>query len=131
MNSGNRNDYIRYRLSRANESLNDALLLIQNNKWNSAINRLYYACFYAVVALLLSKDIETQTHDGARTQLSSRFIKEGLLNKRFGKLYSKLFDYRQKGDYGDLYDHTQETVKPLVEPVREFLAEIEKPIPLS
>ena len=42
-------DYIHYRLERAYEALNDAKLLAANNRWNTSINRLYYALFYAVI----------------------------------------------------------------------------------
>jgi enterochelin esterase family protein len=54
--------------------------MIENNKWNTAVNRLYYACFYAVIALLLKNDIETQSHNGARTKFSGagRFSGAGL-----------------------------------------------------
>lgn len=43
-----------------------------------------------------------------------------------GKIYSKLFDMRQKGDYGDLYDYDEETVLPLIDFTREFIEEIKK-----
>jgi len=122
----NRGDYINYRYQKAEESYEDALLLAKNNRWNTVVNRLYYSCFYAVVSLLLKNDIETATHDGSRTQFGLKFVKTGLINRKFGKLYTKLFDYRQKGDYGDLFDYDKETVYPLIELVREFLDEIKK-----
>jgi uncharacterized protein (UPF0332 family) len=89
---------------------------------------LYYACFYAVIALLLKNGIETQTHDGARTQFGVNFVKTGVVDKKFGKHFSKLFDYRQKGDYGDLFDYDKKTVSPLIEETKEFIQEIKKHI---
>jgi hypothetical protein len=121
----NRNDYIFYRLNRAKESFEEAMILADSNKWNAVINRLYYACFYAVIALLLKYEIETQSHDGARRQFSLHFVKTGKVSKENGKLFSKLFDYRQKGDYGDLFDFDEETVKPLIAKTQEFIHEIE------
>jgi len=121
----NRNDYILYRFNRAKESFEEALILAGNNKWNAVINRLYYACFYAVISLLLKSEIETQSHDGARRQFSLHFVKTGKVSKENGKLFSKLFDYRQKGDYGDLFDFDEETVKPLMVKTQEFIIEIE------
>jgi len=85
------------------------------------VNRLYYACFYAVIALLLQNNIETQSHDGTRTQFGLHFVKTGLIDKKYGKLYTKLFDFRQKGDYGDLYDYDGPTISPLISSVREFI----------
>ncbi|MDO9580727.1 MAG: HEPN domain-containing protein [Bacteroidales bacterium] len=74
MNIENQDDYIKYRFRRAEESFDDALILIENKKWNTSINRLYYSCFYAVIALLLKNDIETHTHDGARIKFSNESI---------------------------------------------------------
>lgn len=90
----NQDDYIKYRFKRAEESFDDALLLIENKKWNTSINRLYYSCFYAVIALLLKNGIETHTHVGARIKFGNEFIKTGKIDKKYGKLFSKLFDYR-------------------------------------
>ncbi|TVR75176.1 MAG: HEPN domain-containing protein [Marinilabiliales bacterium] len=121
-----RDDYIRYRYQRGLESYDDALILLEKKRWNTIINRLYYACFYAVIALLLKKNIETHTHDGARNQFNLQFIKKGLIDKNQGKLFSKLFDYRQKGDYGDLFDFDEQLVLPLFDQVKVFLKEIKK-----
>ena len=128
MTISNQDKYIRYRFRRAKESFDDALIMIENKKWNSAVNRLYYSCFYAVIALLLKSDLSTRTHDGARTKFGNEFIKTGVIDKKYGKLYSKLFDYRQKGDYGDLFDFDGEIVLPLVDKVKEFIEEINKHI---
>ena len=128
MTINNRSDYIDYRLQRAEESYSDAMILAEKERWNSVINRLYYSCFYAVIALLLKKDIETQSHDGSRTQFGLKYIKTGLIDKKYGKIYSKLFDMRQKGDYGDLYDYDKETVLPLIESTRDFIDEVKKHI---
>jgi uncharacterized protein len=122
----NRNDYIRYRFHRALESFEDALILLHNKRWNTIINRLYYSCYYAVTALLLKNNIDTHTHDGARNQFNFLFIKKGIINKKYGKLFSKLFDYRQKGDYGDLFDFDEQLVLPLIDQVRDFLEEMKK-----
>jgi hypothetical protein len=122
----NREEYVNYRFHRAEESYEEALILAKEERWNAVINRLYYACFYAVIALLIKNNISTQTHDGARTQFGLIFVKTGIIDKESGKLFSKLFDYRQKGDYGDLFDYDEELTKPLINKVNEFLIEIKK-----
>jgi uncharacterized protein (UPF0332 family) len=119
-----RDEYIKYRFKRAEESLEDALILIEKKRWNTSINRLYYSCFYAVISLLLKNGFITRTHNGARTKFGNEFVKTGILDKKYGKLYSKLFDFRQKGDYGDLFDFDDKTVLPLVDQVREFISMI-------
>lgn len=121
MNLKDKDDYISYRLQKAIDSYKDAKLLAQNDRWNASVNRLYYSCFYAIIALLYKNDIKTQTHDGVRTQFGLKFVKTGKIEKKYGKLYSKLFDYRLKGDYGDFFDFDQELVDPLFKPVEELL----------
>ena len=124
----NKEDYINYRFHRSEESLKEAIILAGNNSWNAVINRLYYSCFYAVIALLIKNGIETQSHDGARTQFGLSFIKTGVIDKKYGKLFSKLFDFRQKGDYGDMYDYDGIVVEPLIDQVKDFIQEIKKHI---
>jgi uncharacterized protein len=46
---------VQYRLDRAREALAEAVLLLDSGHANTGVNRLYYACFYAVSALLLTK----------------------------------------------------------------------------
>lgn len=113
--------YIRYRMEKGNESYLNACLLANNNAWNAAINRLYYACYYTVSALLLSKQIKAQSHAGVKSQFGLHFVKTGIISKDSFRLYSDLMDWRQKGDYGDLFNFSQDVVMPLLTPVKVFI----------
>jgi uncharacterized protein (UPF0332 family) len=124
--SGTKEDLIRYRIARAKDTLDDARILADKKKWNSAINRLHYAGYYAIIALLLSADLKPTTHNGAKSNFSEHFIKTGRIDKELGKIFSQLFTWRQKGDYDDLFDFQQDTVLPYFEPVRKLISEAEK-----
>jgi uncharacterized protein (UPF0332 family) len=89
-----RNEIVKYRISRAHETLNEIDILIENKLWNTAVNRLYYACYYEVSALLISMKIKTQTHAGIRQMFGLHFVKTGIINKELGKFYSIIFDKR-------------------------------------
>ncbi len=89
------------------------------------MNRLYYACFYAVLALFAKHEINSHTHSGVKTQLTLHFVKTGKLGKNLGMLYTDLFDFRQKGDYGDFFDFEEENVINLFPQVEQFIQEIE------
>lgn len=106
--TGSKREVIVYRLARARETFDDAVLLAENEKWNSAINRLYYSAYYAVTALLLHADLKPTTHNGAKSVFSEHFIKSGIISKDLGRLYSQLFTWRQKGDYDDFYKFDKE-----------------------
>ena len=119
-------EYIQYRIGKAWSTFTDARTLADAQSWNSSVNRLYYACFYAVLALFSKHDISSHSHSGVKTMLSLKFIKPGLLEKDLGILYSDLFDFRQKGDYGDFFDFDENTVRPLFPLVEGFVKEIEE-----
>lgn len=70
MTSEERLEYSKLRIETAFKTYQAARVLSQNGFWNSAINRLYYAVFYAVNALLVSNEIYTHSHSGMRTQFS-------------------------------------------------------------
>lgn len=114
---GAKQDYINYRISKSCEIFDDALLLANNERWNSCINRLYYSSYYLASALLFKNDIKAETHNGVKTQLFLNFVKGGILSIEHGKLYSHLFDWRQESDYADFIDFDEEIAKPLLKEV--------------
>ena len=128
MTSEERLEYSKLRIETAFKTYQAARVLSQNGFWNSAINRLYYAVFYAVNALLVSNEIYTHSHSGMRTQFSKYYIKTGRFDKKYGKLLVHLYDWRQKGDYENLFDFSEDSVTQLFEPVQEMLEAIEKEI---
>jgi uncharacterized protein (UPF0332 family) len=93
--------------------------------WNTTVNRLYYACYYAVSALLVDNKIKAQTHGGVRQMFGLHFVKPGLINKDSGKFYSDIFDKRQSGDYDDFIDYEKEDIIGLIHPANKLIEEIE------
>ena len=112
---------IKERIRKAKDTLEAARLLASENHWNSAINRLYYGAFYAVLALLAKMNARTSTHSGAKSEFYRLFIKTGKIDRKYGELYTDLFSKRQEGDYEDFLNFTSEDVIPLVPRVEEFV----------
>ncbi len=131
MTDTERNEIVKYRLSRAHETLNEVDILIDNQLWNTAINRLYYACYYAVNALLVSIKIKAQTHAGVRQMFGLHFVITGKISRDLGKFYSIIFDKRLTGDYDDFVDHKEEDVLVLFTMAKKFLKEIDKLVETS
>jgi uncharacterized protein (UPF0332 family) len=123
--TGTKNDLVNYRIARAKDTYDDALILSEREKWNSTINRLYYASYYAIMALLLDAGFKPTTHNGAKSNFSEYFIKTGKIESKYGKMHSQLFTWRQKGDYDDLFYFDKEKVMPYFEPVNDFISLIE------
>lgn len=114
-------EIIRYRIERAFESIEEAKILSQFQHWNTVVNRLYYACFYIVQALLIMNDAKVSTHSGTKTEFHRRFIKTEILPRELGKLYSNLFNKRQEGDYQVIEKFLEEDIKPLIIKSEEFI----------
>ena len=120
-----REDIVKFNLDKANEILAEIPVHIENKFYRTAANRLYYACFYAVTALLINDKHEAHTHKGVKRLLGLHYVNENKLDELFAKMYNRLFDLRQKGDYGDWITIKEEKIKPLVEPAKKFIAKIE------
>lgn len=116
-----RMEYIKYRLEKSEETLEVAELLIENKKWNSAVNRLYYSAFYAISALLLQTDIHPKSHFGLKSKFFQEYIKTEVINPELGKAYTLLFNWRLKTDYGDFIDFTKEDVLSILSPSKEWI----------
>jgi len=122
---------VKYRLERAKEAMVDVRVAMQNNRWNNAANRLYYACFYSAIALLLNDGHSANAHRGVRTLLGLHYVKNGIIEEELSKVLQKTFNIRQTGDYDDLAIVTEQDVAPLVEPAQKFIQEMERLINLK
>jgi uncharacterized protein (UPF0332 family) len=123
--SGTIDDLVNYRISRAYETLKEAEAMMENYFWNASINRIYYACFYAVSGLLLKQGIDTSTHKGIRQMFGLHYVQTGLISKEYARFFSDLYDRRQTGDYDDFVLYDEETSKKLFSIANEFVQEID------
>jgi hypothetical protein len=53
-------------------------------------------------------------------------VVSGQLDKAHARIFGILSDFRNKGDYDDLFDFTKEMVERLIEPVNKFISDIEE-----
>lgn len=114
-------DLVRYRLKRAFETLDEAKLLFEAGHINTYVNRLYYACFYAVSSLLISVNESTSKHGHLRSLFHKEFIKTGLLPVESGKHFDLLFQSRQKGDYSDYTNFQADEVRDWLDKTKSFV----------
>ena len=122
----NRNDLVKLRLEKANETFAEIPILIENKLWRTAANRLYYACYYAVSALLIKNHIKAHTHSGLINQFGLNFVTTGIFSQKEGRFFKELFELRQDGDYDDWITINKDDVMPLIEPAQNFIEAIEK-----
>lgn len=117
---------IQYRLSQAKDSIKEAeVLLNEGLSFRSVINRLYYALFYAVLALLQKKQLGTSKHTGAIALFDREFIKSGILDKELSRTLHRAFELRQKADYMEKMEVTREDIEEMLPKAKAFITEIE------
>jgi uncharacterized protein (UPF0332 family) len=121
-----RKSVVQFRMEKAKNTFSEIALLTDNALWHTAANRLYYACYYAVTALLIQNGIEAKTHHGVLNQMGLHFVRTGLLSMEQGNLHKRLFELRQTGDYSDWITITKEDIMPLIESVNNFIDKIEE-----
>lgn len=120
------NEFIDYRLRKSDEVYEAAVILYNAKLWNSAVNRLYYACFYAASALLLKRGIGAKSHGGVIAKFSDNVVRTGEMTADTYRVYSKLLNWRTKGDYSDLFDFSQEDVDDVLEPAKIFIETVKE-----
>lgn len=123
-----RYDIVSYRIENAQKTLGEIENLISLKYYNTAANRMYYACFYAVCALLIANKINTKSHDGVKQMFSLHFIKTGIFPMHLSSTYSTLFKQRLSGDYDDMFDSTFETVNELYPKAQEFIDAVKEKV---
>lgn len=101
LDSASRQELVKYRMAKARTALDDARFCADGRRYVLAVNRLYYACFYAASALLLRDGHTAATHKGVRTLLNLHYVTTGQLSADHGRTLSRLLDSRQSGDYDD------------------------------
>lgn len=122
LNDEDRREIVKYRLEKSLRTYNEAVGSIANGYVETAANRLYYAAYYAVSALLVSYKYEASTHNGVIQMFGKAFIKSKVLERRYGTIFNQLFSLRMIGDYEDRrFLDIEEDVKPLIEPTKELI----------
>ncbi|MEE1310246.1 MAG: HEPN domain-containing protein, partial [Bacteroidaceae bacterium] len=86
-------------LKKARETFEEITILTTANKWSGAANRLYYAVFHAINALLIHDGHITNTHKGSHAVFNLNYIKTGILPIEYGRLYNQLQTMREESDY--------------------------------
>ena len=101
LDSDSRNELVAYRLHRAESTLAEADCLADNGMFSGAMNRLYYACYYALSSLLIANELQAVTHAGVRRMFGLKFIQSGIIPLHHGKFFNEVFELRHSNDYDD------------------------------
>ena len=86
-------------IENARQMLEVAAHNLADSFYGSAINRAYYAIFYAANALLATQGITRSKHSGVIAAFRQYFVKPGLIEIKYSRIYGRVMDNRHVGDY--------------------------------
>ncbi len=117
-------ELITLRMEQATETLQEARILIAEHASRGAVNRAYYAMFYAVLALLATKGLGSSKHSGTISLFDREFVKPGDLPKELSRALHMAFERRQQADYGELIQLDEPAAKRAIEEAEMFIQKI-------
>lgn len=111
-------------LARSDRYVKSAKILIKDEDYESAVSRVYYAMFYVVEALLLTKEMSFSSHKAVISAFGEQFVKTGIFKKDFSKALTRAFEKRQIGDYEFTFTVTEKEAVELLIEAENFIAAI-------
>lgn len=112
-------------LARAHAALEVARVMAAGGHLPDAVNRAYFAAFYAASALLSSIGMTAASHEGVRTLTSLHFVRTGKLSADAGRAFSHLASDRHDADYDLAAVFTPAAVAQAVADAESFVREVE------
>jgi uncharacterized protein (UPF0332 family) len=113
-------------LLKADQAIAAALREHDAGDFALAINRVYYACFYAACAILLAEGKTFIKHAGVRSAVHQYLVKPGRIPAEFGELYDRAFDDRMEADYQIIPPPEADEVALQIRNAADFVAEMKR-----
>ena len=92
------------------ECMETARELVALGHFKSAANRIYYAAFHSMRAILALDGIDMKHHSGVISEFRKRYIKTGVFDVSMSGIISELFNLRTGCDYDDFYVISKDAV---------------------
>jgi len=111
-------------MEKAERTFAEKDILLQGKLWSNLANRLYYALFHAVSALLIHDGHEVGTHKGAVIRFHQYYVKTGVFTSEEGAFYSRMQFMRERADYNCYYDVTEAEITERIEHTQKLIEKI-------
>ena len=117
-------DLSKYRLTKAEETLETAKRDMNAEDYASANNRAYYCIFHAMRAVIALDGEDYKKHSAVIARFTMNYLKTEILSREYGKLISNASLIRNRSDYEDFYICSIEDTQKLVEGAEDFLRSV-------
>ena len=125
LNDEERKLLVEFEVEKARKLIDQFPILENAELWDTLANRVYYAVFHAVTALLIKNGLHAGSHQGVSVLFNKHFVKENLVDEKYGRLLARLENMREKSDYTCLFETTKEEVLPMIPQAKEMITIIE------
>ncbi len=122
----NNENIIRLKLKKARAFLAEVDVLMSNKFYLTVVNRLYYSCFHATTALLLTKSLTSKTHKGVSKLLHEHFVHNGSFDGQQATFFGLLMKERMDDDYNDFLIIDEDEAKDFIEPSKQYIEYVSK-----
>lgn len=124
LNEDERAILVQREFAKAQQFYKEAEMNASIELWDVVSNRLYYAVFHAVCALLVKSGLQVSSHKGAVLMFGRHFVQTGIFETSDGRFYSQLQSMREKSDYNCYWQTTKEDVADFLPKAAGLLARI-------
>jgi uncharacterized protein (UPF0332 family) len=120
------NNEVEWYSTQAHEALLAADDNIRLGHYATALNRAYYAMFYAANALLATKGIQRAKHSGVLAAFRQEFVKTGLIEAEYSDSYGSAMDARHESDYAVGMNISRELTLEYLKDAQRFVTRVEQ-----
>lgn len=120
------NTLVKARLRQAQNALDAGQILLGQGLYSDSINRAYYAMFYAVLALLVTRQLGTSKYKGAISLFDREFVKTGIFSKEMSMWLHHTFEQRLEADYADLIEPSLEDASECSIQAESFVRQVKE-----
>ncbi|MBO6023417.1 MAG: HEPN domain-containing protein [Bacteroidales bacterium] len=125
LNDEERTLLVEFEIEKAHKLIDQFSILENAELWDTLANRVYYAVFHAVTALLIKNGLHAGSHQGVSVLFNKHFVKENLIDEKYGRLLARLENMREKSDYTCLFETTEDEVLPMIPQAKEMVSMID------
>jgi hypothetical protein len=119
-------DYIREEMKKGRNALKAAEKLLAESLLDDAVSRAYYAVFHSARSALMTKSIETKTHQGLIRNFALHLVKPGIIEVEYGDILRQEKEDRETGDYEPFVTFEHSEAEKRVQDAKRFLERIEQ-----
>ena len=116
----------KYRYECAEEALQDAEIMFDNGRYKNALNRAYYAVFYALRAVNALDGFDSSKHSGVIAYFNQTYVKTGIFKKEISRIIKLASEKREQADYLDFFVASKEDAEQQIQRAKILLKTIKE-----